>query len=421
MKILVVGSGGREHAMVWKLAKSPKVEKIIAAPGNGGIATENKATLASCKANDLEGLCRLAIDEMVDLAVIGPEAPLALGLADRLRSHKVFTVGPSQQAAALESSKAFSKDCMRRYGVPTAEYQVFTNAQEALASLRTRKRYPVVVKADELAAGKGVVVAATEDEAKQAVNGLFSGRHCGVVSRRVVVEDFLPGEEMSFICLVDEKTIVPLATSRDYKARDAGGRGPNTGGMGAYSPSALIDQDVHGKIMREIMHPVVEGLRDDGVFYTGFLYAGLMISEDGTPRVLEFNCRLGDPETQVILPRLQSDFAELCRLAAGNRLMDAQLHWDKRAALTVVMAANGYPDKNYQTGVSIAGLDQVHETVKVFHAGTRRIDGHMQTAGGRVLSVTAWGASIEEARASAYAQCEKISWAGSFYRPDIGR
>ena len=419
-KVLIVGAGGREHAMAWKMASSPMVEEIFVAPGNAGIADENKVTVVACPVDDVEGLCRLALERAVDLVVVGPELPLALALVDRLRCHNVPTVGPCQAAARLESSKVFSKSCMQRYGVPSARHHVFTQLNEALAYLKSRETYPVVIKADELAAGKGVIVAATAAEASAAAAALFSGEHCGLVSRQVIVEDFLSGEELSFICLVDEKSIIPLACSRDYKARDEGGKGPNTGGMGAYSSAALIDQSLHHRIVHTIIEPIVAGLRQENIFYTGFLYAGLMIAADGAPYVLEFNCRLGDPETQVILPRLQSDFAELCYLAACNRLAEARLHWDERVALTVVMASRGYPDKNYATGRAISGLDQKSDAVKVFHAGSRYVNGQIQTAGGRVLSVTALGETMEVAQRRAYSHCKKINWQGCFYRSDIG-
>ena len=419
MDVLIVGGGGREHALAWKMAQSPLAGKIYVAPGNAGTALEDGVVNVALAADDVDGLCAFARTRGVALTVVGPEAPLAAGIVDRFREHGLAVVGPVRAAARLESSKIFCKDFMRRYAIPSADYRVFEDARAARAHLRACP-LPVVVKADGLAAGKGVVVARARDDALRAADAMLSGERFGDAGRRIVVEDFLEGEEASFICLCDGETLLPFAASQDHKARDDGDAGPNTGGMGAYSPTPAITDDVRERVLRDVMHPALAGMAADGAAFTGFLYAGLMVDATGAVRVLEFNCRLGDPETQPLLMRLRSDLLALCAAAAAGRLQEAAIEWDARVALGVVLAAAGYPGA-YDKGHLIEGLDRASRTAKVFHAGTVLEGGAVKTAGGRVLCVTARGDDVAHARARVYRACAEISWPGMFFRRDIGR
>ncbi|MBB1062145.1 phosphoribosylamine--glycine ligase [Marilutibacter spongiae] len=419
MKILVIGAGGREHALAWKLAQSPRVDEVIVAPGNAGTANEHKCRNLACEVTDIDGLLAIAAGESVDLTVVGPEVPLVAGVVDRFREagHRIF--GPTAAAAQLEGSKAFAKDFLARHGIPTAHYQVFTEAQEALEYIR-EKGAPIVIKADGLAAGKGVIVAMTEAEAEAAVTDMLSDYAFGQAGARVVIEEFLDGEEASFIAVVDGATALPMATSQDHKRVGDGDTGPNTGGMGAYSPAPVVTPGVHERIMREVIEPTVRGMAADGVPFTGFLYAGLMIDRHGAPRVIEFNVRFGDPETQPIMLRLQSDLVELLDAAIDGALAGRDIDWDPRASLGVVMAAEGYPGKP-RSGDTIGSWDTPDvEGAKVFHAGTRIEGEHVVTAGGRVLCVCALGDSVAEAQRNAYAEVAGISWHGEFHRHDIG-
>ena len=419
MKILIVGSGGREHALAWKVAQSPHAERVFVAPGNGGTATELGVENIPLAVTDIAGLVAFAQREAIGLTIIGPEAPLVLGLADALADAGIPCFGPCQAAAQLEGSKAFAKDFLQRHGIPTAAYGVFTELAPALAYLQ-QLGAPVVVKADGLAAGKGVVLAADLATAETAVREMLDGGRFGQAGARVVIEEFLSGEEASFIAMVAGQHILPLASSQDHKARDDGDQGPNTGGMGAYSPAPIVTPEIHDRIMREVMEPTVAGLAAEGVPYLGFLYAGLMIAADGTPNVLEFNCRLGDPETQPLLMRLQSDLVELCLAALAGQLDQTQADWDPRPALGVVLAAGGYPD-DYATGAVISGLENpTPPAVKVFQAGTQRVGDTTLTQGGRVLCVTALGERVADAQRLAYQTADAIHWPGVFYRRDIG-
>ena len=418
MKILVVGGGGREHALAWKAAQSPHAERVIVAPGNAGTAAEPGVENAAVAADDLDGLLTLAGERGVDLTIVGPEAPLVAGIVDRFRAEGLAIMGPSRAAAELEGSKAFAKEFLERHEIPTAAYRTFEQLDPALAWIRERGA-PVVIKADGLAAGKGVVVAQETATAENAAREMLGGS-LGGAGARVVVEDFLAGEEASFICLVEGRTIVPLASSQDHKARDDGDRGPNTGGMGAYSPAPVITDAVHERIMGEIIEPTVSGLAAEDRPFSGFLYAGLMISPEGAPRVLEFNVRGGDPETQPILLRLNSDLVELCDGVARGRLTETEPRWDPRAALGVVMAAGGYPG-GYRKGDRIRGLERdFGADVKVFHAGTEVGPDGPVTSGGRVLCVTALGEDVAAAHDAAYAAIAQIEWDDVFYRHDIG-
>ncbi len=421
MKVLVLGSGGREHALAWKIAQSPSVERVYVAPGNAGTAGEERVENVALDVLDFDALAGFAAAREIGLTVVGPEAPLAQGVVERFQARGLAVFGPTRAAAQLESSKSFGKEFMRRHNIPTARYGAFSAASEALAYLETCEP-PVVVKADGLAAGKGVVVAATRARAAAAVRGMLSGADFGDAGRRVVIEEFVRGEEASFICMVDGEHVLPLATSQDHKARDDGDRGPNTGGMGAYSPAPVVDDAVRRCVLREVMQPTVDGMREEGAPFVGFLYAGLMIDEAGRPSVLEFNCRLGDPEAQPILMRLRSDLVELCLAALAGRLDRAEAEWDERAALGVVIAAAGYPG-SYTQGDVITGLEAVagDDAVKVFHAGTRLSGGKAVTAGGRVLCVTALADGVGEAGVCAYRACGKVGWPGAFYRRDVGR
>jgi len=419
MKILIVGSGGREHALAWKAAQSPQVEQVFVAPGNGGTASEPGVENVAIAADDIAGLVEFARRESIGLTIVGPEAPLVLGLVDAFAEAGLPCFGPRQASAQLEGSKAFAKDFLHRHGIPTAAYGVFTELEPALAYLR-QVGAPVVVKADGLAAGKGVILADDLATAEAAVHDMLGGGRFGRAGARVVIEEFLTGEEASFIAMVDGRHILPLASSQDHKARDDGDRGPNTGGMGAYSPAPIVTPEIHDRIMREVMEPTVAGLAAEGLPYLGFLYAGLMIGAGGTPKVLEFNCRLGDPETQPLLMRLQSDLVELCLAALDGRLDQVTADWDARPALGVVMAAGGYPD-DYETGHVISGLDAVPSSeAKVFQAGTRCEGDAILTNGGRVLCVTALGANVAEAQHLAYQAVDRIQWTDAFCRRDIG-
>lgn len=419
MKLLVVGGGGREHALAWRLAKSPRVGTVFVAPGNAGTAREPTLRNVPIGAEDIAGLFRFAQDEAIDLTVVGPEAPLVEGIIDTFQDGGLRIFGPSREAAQLEGSKAFSKDFLQRHNIPTARYGVFTELEAAVRFIHDHGA-PIVVKADGLAAGKGVIVAQTQDQAIAAVREMLGGSAFGAAGRRIVIEECLTGEEASFICMVDGVHILPMASSQDHKARDDGDRGPNTGGMGAYSPAPVVTTQLHERIMREVMEPTVVGLAAEGIPYVGFLYAGLMIGPDGTPRVLEFNCRFGDPETQPIMLRLRSDLVELVELALDGSLDQARVDWDPRVALGVVMASCGYPG-GYRKGDVIRGLpDHEADDAKVFHAGTNERDGEIVTSGGRVLCATALGDTVADAQRRAYALAEAIRWNGVYYRTDIG-
>lgn len=419
LKILVIGAGGREHALAWKLAQSPRVREVLVAPGNAGTATEANCRNVPVQVTDIDGLLKLAQDEGVELTVVGPEVPLVLGVVDAFRAAGLRIFGPSAAAARLEGSKAFAKEFLSRHRIPTAFYQVHTEVDAALAYLRD-KGAPIVVKADGLAAGKGVIVAMTLAEAEAAVRDMLSGNAFGDAGARVVIEEFLQGEEASFISMVDGHHALPMATSQDHKRVGDGDTGPNTGGMGAYSPAPVVSPEVHARIMREVVDPTVQGMLADGVPFTGFLYAGLMIDASGAPKVIEFNVRFGDPETQPVMLRLQSDLVELLEAAIDGRLDTVQARWDPRPALGVVIAAAPYPDTPV-TGEVITGLDQVPEKAKVFHAGTAlNARGQVISAGGRVLCVTALGDSVAQAQANAYAGVDVIAWEHAFHRRDIG-
>ncbi len=419
MKVLVIGSGGREHALAWKLAQSARVDEIIVAPGNAGTATEAKCRNANIKATDLDGLLKLAQDENVGVTVVGPEVPLVAGVVDLFRAHGLRVFGPTAKAAQLEGSKAFAKDFLKRHGIPTAFYEVHTNVDDALAYVR-EKGAPIVIKADGLAAGKGVIVAMTLEEAEAAVRDMLSGNAFGDAGARVVIEEFLDGEEASFISMVDGQFALPMATSQDHKRVGDGDTGPNTGGMGAYSPAPVVTPDVHERVMREVVEPTVQGMIADGVPFTGFLYAGLMIDAGGAPKVIEFNVRFGDPETQPVMLRLQSDLLALVEAAIDGKLAGVEAQWTPQPSLGVVLAAKPYPEAPI-TGEVISGLDDVPANAKVFHAGTA-LDAHgnVVSAGGRVLCVAALGDSVGEAQKNAYAGVAKIAWANEFHRNDIG-
>ena len=417
MKVLVIGSGGREHALAWKLAQSDRVQRVYLAPGNGGTASRNAfRNIALQGQQELIGFVR---DEHIEMTVVGPEAPLAAGIVDAFRDADLRIFGPTRAAARLEWSKDYAKAFMSRHGIPTAAYRTFENA--ALAHEYVRERgAPIVIKADGLAAGKGVVVAHSAEQAHAAIDDMLGAGKLGEAGARVVIEEFLEGEEASFIVMCDGRHTLPLASSQDHKRLLDGDLGPNTGGMGAYSPAPVITPEVHARVMREIIDPTVAGMAAEGVAYTGFLYAGLMIGRDGRPRTLEFNCRLGDPETQPILMRLKSDLATLLDEAIDGRLDRAQVQWDRRTALGVVLAAHGYPQQPRQ-GDAISGLPEDAEDAVVFHAGTRKIDGQLLTSGGRVLCVTALGVNLQAARRRAYEVVEPIRFDGAQFRRDIGR
>lgn len=419
MKILVVGGGGREHALAWKAAQSESVEKVFIAPGNAGSAKEPGVENVDINAESIGELKSFALREEVDLTIVGPEAPLVAGIVDDFEAAGLKIFGPSRQASQLEGSKAFTKDFLARHKIPTADYANFTDVTEAIAYIK-KKGVPIVVKADGLAAGKGVIVAQTEEEAIAAVASMLDGNKFGDAGNRVVIEDCLVGEEASFICIVDGEDVLPMASSQDHKARDKGDQGPNTGGMGAYSPAPVVDDAMHERIMDEVILPTVRGMSSDGYRYRGFLYAGVMIDDKGTPNVLEYNCRFGDPETQPIMMRLKSDLVDLCMAAVNGELAGKHSEWDERAALGVVMAAGGYPG-SYEKGDVITGLDEVDDDVtKVFHAGTNMDGENVVTNGGRVLCVVGLGKTVKAAKTKAYAGVKKIDWENVYYRPDIG-
>lgn len=419
MQVLVVGSGGREHALAWALGRSPRVDRVFVAPGNAGTALERGIENIDFAATDIDGLLGFARELNIDITVVGPEAPLVDGIVDRFEQAGLRCFGPCSAAAQLEGSKAFSKAFMARHSIPTAAYEAFSDADEARAYVADCD-LPIVIKADGLAAGKGVVIANTRTEAEDAVRMMIEDRVFGAAGNQIVIEDFLEGEEASFIALIDGHTILPLATSQDHKARDDGDRGPNTGGMGAYSPAPVISREIARHVMKDIMEPTVEGMLADGTRYVGFLYAGLMIDGTGRAKVLEFNCRLGDPETQPLLFRLRSDLLDLIEAGLEQRLDDIQAEWDERVALGVVMAAGGYPG-DYRKGDQISGLPQDDSpTRKVFHAGTALADGQVQTAGGRVLCIVALGDSVSDAQREAYDLAGQIRWDNVYYRRDIG-
>ncbi|MEJ2630135.1 MAG: phosphoribosylamine--glycine ligase [Acidihalobacter sp.] len=418
MKIMVIGGGGREHALAWKLAQSPRAETVYVCPGNAGTAHEPGIENVAIAASDIPTLLRFAEEHVIDLTVVGPEAPLVDGVVDTFRDAGLRIFGPTRDAARLEGSKAFTKDFLQRHGIPTAAYGVFTEVAAAVDFIHDRGA-PIVVKADGLAAGKGVVVAQGIDEAVAAVHDMLAGNAFGEAGHRVVIEEFLQGEEASFICMVDGEHILPMASSQDHKARDDGDCGPNTGGMGAYSPAPIVTPEVHERVMHEIMAPTVAGLASEGTPFSGFLYAGLMIDPQGNPRVVEFNCRFGDPETQPIMMRLESDLVELIEAALNGHLDDVTARWDRRVALGVVLAARGYPGA-YAKGDDLGLLPEDGGERKLFHAGTRLDDGQILSDGGRVLCATALGENFADAQRMAYVLADAVVWPGKYYRTDIG-
>jgi phosphoribosylamine--glycine ligase len=419
MNVLIIGGGGREHALAWKAAQSPRVETVFVAPGNAGTAREAGVENVAIVAEAIDALLDFAKANAIGLTIVGPEAPLVAGVVDRFQTAGLRIFGPTAAAAELEGSKAYTKDFLARHNIPTAAYASFTDLDGAIAYIE-QQGAPIVVKADGLAAGKGVILAQTEQQAIDACRDMLAGNAFGAAGHRVVIEEFLSGEEASFIVMVDGGHVLPLATSQDHKARDDGDTGPNTGGMGAYSPAPVVTEAMHRRIMNEVIWPTVRGMAADGRPYTGFLYAGLMIAADGTPRVLEYNVRFGDPETQPIMLRLDSDLVGLCDAALDGRLDQVEAHWDRRASLGVVLAAGGYPDR-YRKGDVIHGLERVQgEGVKVFHAGTRLEGDDVVTSGGRVLCVCALGEDVAVAQQRAYAVVAEIDWDGMYCRRDIG-
>ncbi|EEV25247.1 phosphoribosylamine--glycine ligase [Actinobacillus minor 202] len=419
MNILIIGNGGREHALAWKVRQSPLASKVFVAPGNAGTALEEGIENVAISATDVPALVKFAQQNAIGLTIVGPEAPLVVGVVDAFRAAGLKIFGPTQAAAQLEGSKAFTKDFLARHNIPTAEYQNFTEVEPALAYLR-QKGAPIVIKADGLAAGKGVIVAMTLQEAEDAVKDMLSGNAFGEAGSRVVIEEFLDGEEASFIVMVDGKNVEPMATSQDHKRVGEGDKGLNTGGMGAYSPAPVVTADIHQRVMEEIIYPTVRGMASENNEYTGFLYAGLMIMPNGQPKVIEFNCRFGDPETQPIMLRLESDLVELCLKACDGKLDKIQSKWCAQAALGIVLAAEGYP-ADYRKGDEITGLPTENRAdEKVFLAGVEQKEGKLLTNGGRVLCATALGATVFEAQQKALKLAEQIQWQGRFYRRDIG-
>lgn len=419
MNILIVGSGGREHALAWKVRHSTRAGNVYVAPGNAGTALEQGISNVDIQADDIEGLLSFAQARDIELTIIGPEVPLVKGIVDRFSAAGLKCFGPTAQAAQLEGSKSFCKDFMIRHGIPTAAYKSFTEAEPAIAYIRENGA-PIVVKADGLAAGKGVVVAQSEQEAIAAVQDMLAGNSFGTAGHRVVIEEFLDGEEASFIVIADGLHALAMATSQDHKARDNGDQGPNTGGMGAYSPAPVVTPEIHQSVMNEVILPTLQGMREDGNEYTGFLYAGLMIGKDSSIKVLEYNCRFGDPETQPIMMRLKSDLVELCLAAIDKNLDQTATEWDERPSLGVVLAAGGYPD-DYAKGNPISGLpSDISSDYKVFHAGTKKVGDQVVTAGGRVLCACALGDSIAQAQKKAYELCRQIDWQDVYFRTDIG-
>ena len=421
MNVLIIGSGGREHALAWKTAQSDKVKKVFVAPGNTGTALESNLENVDIQVDDIAGLVKFAQKNDIGLTIVGPEIPLVLGVVDAFEEAGLKCFGPNKAAAQLEGSKAFSKNFLAKHNIPTASYAVFTEIAPAIEYIN-KMGAPIVVKADGLAAGKGVILADTTEEAISAVTDMLAGNKFGDAGSRVVIEEFLLGEEASFIVIADGKNILPMVTSQDHKARNNGDTGPNTGGMGAYTPAPVVTRSIHNKIMNEIIKPTIEGMAADGVPFTGFLYAGVMIDKEGNSKVLEFNVRFGDPETQPIMMRLQSDLAELCLAAVDKKLDTVTAKWDSRAALGVVLAAEGYPSEEYRKGDIISGIDNANASdIKVFHAGTGSDkDSNIITTGGRVLCVTALGENVTQAQARAYKGVDKISWQGMYHRNDIG-
>ncbi len=419
MKILVVGSGGREHALAWKAAQSPLVNQVFVAPGNAGTALEDHIENVAIGAEDIPALLDYAKNNQIDLTIVGPEAALVEGIVDVFTENGLKIFGPTKAAAQLEGSKAFTKDFLERHNIPTAFYGNFTEIEPAIVYIE-EKGAPIVIKADGLAAGKGVILAQTNDEAIAAVKDMLAGNKFGDAGARVVVEEFLYGEEASFICMVDGKNILPMASSQDHKARDNGDKGPNTGGMGAYSPAPVVTPEMHERIIQLVIEPTVKGMADEGNAFSGFLYAGVMINAEGIPKVLEYNVRFGDPETQPIMMRLKSDLVQHCLDAIDGKLNEAETQWDERTSLGVVLAAGGYPD-SYEKGDVISGLENTEtESTKVFHAGTENKNGDVVTNGGRVLCVVGLGNSVTEAQHVAYQVVNKISWKNVYYRTDIG-
>ncbi|ELE8120113.1 phosphoribosylamine--glycine ligase [Vibrio fluvialis] len=419
MRVLIIGSGGREHALGWKVAQNPVIETVFIAPGNAGTALEAKLQNVNIAVEDVAGLVAFAQDNGIELTIVGPEAPLVIGVVDAFRAAGLPIFGPTQAAAQLEGSKAFTKDFLARHNIPTAAYANFTEIEPALAYVREQGA-PIVVKADGLAAGKGVIVAMTLEEAEEAIKDMLAGNAFGDAGSRVVVEEFLDGEEASFIVMVDGENVLPMATSQDHKRVGDQDTGPNTGGMGAYSPAPVVTQAIHDRVMQEVIYPTVRGMAAEGNPYTGFLYAGLMIDSTGAPKVIEYNCRFGDPETQPIMMRMQSDLVELCLAAIDGKLDQVESKWDPRASIGIVLAAGGYPG-DYAKGDIISGLPTTEvEGQKVFHAGTTDKDGHVVTNGGRVLCATALGNTVSEAQQRAYELAKQISWNGMFHRNDIG-
>ena len=418
MKVLIIGSGGREHALAWKCAAAERVTQVLVAPGNAGTATERKVRNVAVAVDDFAGLMSLARSERVGLTIVGPETPLVAGIVDEFSAHGLKCFGPRKNAAQLEGSKAYTKEFLRRYRIPTASYRTFTRETFDAAYVRSQ-RTPIVVKASGLAAGKGVIIAESPAEAIETAEAMFAGQF-GASGHEVVIEEFLPGEELSFIVMADGRNVLPLATSQDHKRLKDADRGPNTGGMGAYSPAPVATAEIHDRIMREVIEPTIRGLAEDGTPYSGFLYAGLMIAPDGTPNVIEYNCRFGDPEAQPVMARLQSDLTLLCEAALDGRLDTVQAQWDERAALGVVMAAAGYPDA-VRKGDVIEGLERAASLPgKVFHAGTRLEAGNVVTNGGRVLCAVGLGGNVSAAQAEAYALVSSIQWHGVQFRRDIG-
>lgn len=419
MKILLIGSGGREHALAWKLAQSNTVDKVIVAPGNAGTEQEEKVENVAIAAEDIDALLVYAKDNAIDLTVVGPEAPLVEGVVDTFSKAGLRCFGPTQGAAQLEGSKAFSKDFFAKYNIPTAAYGNFTDIDKAVAYIREQGA-PIVVKADGLAAGKGVIIAETEQQAIDAVNDMLAGNAFGEAGHRVVVEEFLKGEEASIIVIADGKHYLPMATSQDHKARDNEDKGPNTGGMGAYSPAPVVTPEISKKIMEQVIEPTIKGMAEEGHEFIGFLYAGVMIDEQGDAKVLEYNVRFGDPETQPVMMRLKSDLVDLIEAALDGKLDQTQIEWDERAALGVVLAAGGYPEA-YEKGLVIKGLNNGSENSKIFHAGTALNDaGEVVTSGGRVLCAVGLGDRVIEAQKVAYELARKVEWKNVFYRDDIG-
>ncbi|MCG6405195.1 phosphoribosylamine--glycine ligase [Vibrio fluvialis] len=419
MRVLIIGSGGREHALGWKVAQNPAIETVFIAPGNAGTALEAKLQNVNIAVEDVAGLVAFAQDNEIELTIVGPEAPLVIGVVDAFRAAGLPIFGPTQAAAQLEGSKAFTKDFLARHNIPTAAYANFTEIEPALAYVREQGA-PIVVKADGLAAGKGVIVAMTLEEAEEAIKDMLAGNAFGDAGSRVVVEEFLDGEEASFIVMVDGENVLPMATSQDHKRVGDQDTGPNTGGMGAYSPAPVVTQAIHDRVMQEVIYPTVRGMAAEGNPYTGFLYAGLMIDSTGAPKVIEYNCRFGDPETQPIMMRMQSDLVELCLAAIDGKLDEVESKWDPRASIGIVLAAGGYPG-DYAKGDMVSGLPTTEvEGQKVFQAGATDKDGHVVTNGGRVLCATALGNTVSEAQQRAYELAKQISWNGMFHRNDIG-